>query len=67
MKVERAKQWLEFTLDDLKMAEILKREGKLKGAMYHIQQSVEKSIKSVIVLYDSTFAISRYNFNNRLI
>ncbi len=43
MKVERAKQWLEFALDDLEMAEILKREGKLKGAMYHIQQSYGKS------------------------
>ena len=52
MRVERARRWLEFALDDLEMAEILKREGKLNGAMYHVQQSVEKAIKSVIVLHE---------------
>ena len=50
---EQAKQWLEFSKIDLATIEKIKNDEFLtQSAAFHSQQSVEKSLKSILELYD---------------
>lgn len=52
MKREWAREWLDFASRDLEVSKILGDHENYDGAAYHLQQSVEKSLKAVLVFYD---------------
>ena len=49
MKNQEAKNWLDFAKRDLEAAKLLYEFGDIPNALYHLQQSAEKSLKSVII------------------
>ncbi len=57
---EDAKRWLEFAAKDLRAAEVLAEAGELDSAAYHVQQSIEKALKSVIIFLDLKLSPKRF-------
>lgn len=53
-KIELAKKWLEISGEDLKIAELAFLNGIYSQSMFHLQQSIEKSLKGLIVLLLNT-------------
>lgn len=53
-KIELAKKWLEISDEDLKIAELAFLNGIYSQSMFHLQQSIEKSLKGLIVLLLNT-------------
>lgn len=49
-KIELAKKWLEISDEDLKIADLAFLNGIYSQSMFHAQQSIEKSLKGLIVL-----------------
>jgi HEPN domain-containing protein len=50
--IELASKWLEIARDDFEMAQIAFDKGKLLYSAFHTQQSTEKSLKGLFVLFE---------------
>jgi len=49
------REWLEKALDDLESARVLAAADHAANALYHCQQSAEKSLKAFLTLHDRPF------------
>lgn len=62
---DAVQEWFKLSEEELKMAEYLLRGGYFKGACYHAQQSIEKSIKARLFKkgweLEKTHSIERLN------
>ena len=56
MIIEKAKEWLKKAETDLKVANILIREGIYDYSLFHSQQAVEKYLKAFLTYHNNTFA-----------
>ena len=55
LRGEDASKWLEKALDDLESARILAAADHEANALYHCQQSAEKSLKAFLTWHDRPF------------
>ena len=51
----KAREWLEKALDDLESARVLAAAEHAANALYHCQQSAEKSLKAFLTWHDRPF------------
>ena len=55
VRKRETREWLEKALDDLESARVLAAADHPANALYHCQQSAEKSLKAFLTLHDLTF------------
>ena len=51
-KILEVKKWLELSKEDLESSEILYKNKKFSQSVYYAQQSSEKCVKSLLILFD---------------
>ena len=52
-------EWMEKALEDLECARVLRQTGHGGNALFHCQQSAEKSLKSFLVWHERPFRKTR--------
>lgn len=55
LRTRETREWLEKASDDLESARILAAADHAANALYHCQQSAEKSLKAFLTLHDRPF------------
>jgi HEPN domain-containing protein len=55
LRGREAHEWLEKALDDLESARVLAATDHAANALYHCQQSAEKSLKGYLTSHDISF------------
>jgi HEPN domain-containing protein len=55
LRGREAREWLEKALDDLESARVLAEADHAGNALYHCQQSAEKSLKGYLTWHDIAF------------
>ncbi len=62
--MRKARIWLEFAERDLERAKVMYSLGDYDDAAYHLQQAVEKSLKSVMVYFGITPNVPKFKIHN---
>jgi len=59
-RLDEAREWLRYAAEDLEVAELLTAvpTPRVKQALFHAQQAVEKSLKAFLVFHNHTYPVT---------